>query len=297
MEGTSDEDFLTQLSLDLDIPLYLNPGEDELCLLNSHFDKSPEEILSDIASPPYNMEEDYSKEENELNNLEFPSFTQVSIQKFECNIKSEKSFSSGSEKSLSPIQSELIIKEELKDRTPPLSPTSIVISTTAINDIPSKIVYTQPVQILAAQHGNLTAVSSKQIPIVPKAQFPITNNQNNVVVLNTDIKPVIRTPQTANVLVVENVGLNKNISQVKVEPLTPVTPVNVVPSVMVGTVNRFSASTTLDPRLLKKQQRKIKNRESASLSRKRKKDYMTSLEEQVKELSAENKRLQVVSLN
>jgi hypothetical protein len=33
----SDEDFLQQLSSDLDIPLLLNPGEDEMSLLNAFF--------------------------------------------------------------------------------------------------------------------------------------------------------------------------------------------------------------------------------------------------------------------
>jgi hypothetical protein len=44
----------------------------------------------------------------------------------------------------------------------------------------------------------------------------------------------------------------------------------------------------LDPNLIKKQNRMIKNRESASLSRKRKKEYVETLEEKVKEFSNEN---------
>lgn len=298
MDVTSDEDFLTQLSLDLDIPLYLNPGEDELSLLNSHFDKSPEEILSDIASPPYNMDE-CLKEDSELNNqVDFPTgYNPLNF----CNqsyIKSENSISSESEKSTSPVQSDFIIKEEIQLKTPPLSPNSVVVNTNNIKDIQDNIIYSQPVQILTTQHGTLTNVPSKQIPIVPKPKISLPTNPNKVVVLTPDIKPVITSPQAPKVIIVENVNLSKKIPQIKVEPITPITKsVNVVPSVMVNPVNRFSASTTIDPRILKKQQRKIKNRESASLSRKRKKDYMTSLEEQVKELSAENKRLQVVSYN
>lgn len=284
MDVTSDEDFLTQLSLDLDIPLYLNPGEDELNLLNLHFDKSPEEILSDIASPPYNME-DYSKNENEIKKNDFPMVYT------DCSVKSEISNSPNSEKSLSPVQADILVKEEVQIKTPPLSPSLVLNS----NSLSSNVVYAQPVQ-LRTSPGKVTT-STKQIPIVPKTQVSLQQNQNQLVLLNTDVKPVITSSQPGKVILVENVKLQKSIPKIKVESVTPITTsVNVFPNVVVNAINRFSAIPTIDPRVLKKQERKIKNRESASLSRKRKKDYVTSLEEQVKELSAENKRLQVVSI-
>lgn len=51
----------------------------------------------------------------------------------------------------------------------------------------------------------------------------------------------------------------------------------------------------IDEKIMKKHQRMIKNRESACLSRKKKKDYMTSLESQVTTLWEENELLKTVS--
>lgn len=57
-----------------------------------------------------------------------------------------------------------------------------------------------------------------------------------------------------------------------------------------------SMQDDIDERSIKKQQRMIKNRESACLSRKKKKEYVTTLESRIFDLSKENQHLKSVSL-
>merc|ERR1712012_1395057 len=59
-------------------------------------------------------------------------------------------------------------------------------------------------------------------------------------------------------------------------------------SPLVAGLPTVTSSGTEEVRNLKRQQRMIKNRESACISRKKKKEYVTNLEDQIKALSSEN---------
>ncbi|KAJ8300892.1 hypothetical protein KUTeg_022411 [Tegillarca granosa] len=160
---------------------------------------------------------------------------------------------------------------------------------------------------LQAPVQNINSIMNSKVKIQPK---PLTNTSSitttpvqqhaplspvtNMSVPKTEPgKPLVLTPEEFQRLTDQ--GLLK-FQPPTTQPTKVVKPIHVAsPTLNIHPSSIINVDN--DIKSMKRQQRMIKNRESASLSRKRKKEYLTSLEEQIKEYNLENQQLKHENIN
>lgn len=274
----SEDDFLAQLSSDLDIPYLLNPTT-ENGIYNSYLDRSTDEILSEITSP--SPRSDNQDSEDVLDTL---------LKEIKCEPLYNSSSPTPSHSSHSGSEDiKMDFKEELE--TPPISPVSQTNSSVSSNNPPSK-----PLQIRFVHRNNMHA----NTPYIKVNQKNLKNINLNAVNANTNTKkPNVVVLEHLRAMPVANVPIPKLplptlTTKANISNINSINGIS-IPIISSQSVPQISNLNGIDAKALKRQQRMIKNRESANLSRKKKKEHLMQLEQQVAELTEENEKLKKVN--
>ncbi|KAJ9600901.1 hypothetical protein L9F63_000944, partial [Diploptera punctata] len=133
---------------------------------------------------------------------------------------------------------------------------------------------------------------SRTIVISPEGYAALTRqmkSQSNKTAPTVRIQTI--TPKQMTVLSHHKMASSNNKVPILKKPTTTVTSIAPPAPAVKCVPQSTSARQDLEIKAIKKQQRMIKNRESACLSRKKKKEYLTSLENQISILQEENAKL------
>ena len=229
-----DDDLLSQLSSQLDIPSFVDQGKPEVpddASSPSTLTIADMNNTSGMTVGPTNLPPLEGLESGMLNDMLMEDFSNTYPDSgYSDSVKSEPSSPSSS-----------------KDHSPPLSPVNNYILPT-INTV---LTQPYPGPPLSQLTGKIA---------IPKLSKPA----NSPVSQGTPLVLVCNPPATPGQIIV------------KTEPS---------PMVTAGPTVTTNAE---ELRNIKRQQRMIKNRESACISRKKKKEYVAQLEDQIKQLSNDN---------
>lgn len=167
---------------------------------------------------------------------------------------------------------------------------SALFSPQIVSTIPTGFVpAVSPIQSPQSIH----AVKAPQpIQIKPKPPMTMSTRTTTPTTANTT------TSSTCKTIVLSHNDFNKMVNNVKTTNARPTVQLQRVKPLQPQPISLplpQHLNGIIDERTWKKQQRLIKNRESACLSRRKKKEHVTSLEETISELTTENQQLKIVS--